>query len=213
MYQWGAKWIINWIKRSGPEFREQVLDVSRPTVKIQTGQFFGGNDEQQIRMSELRPYLPTLSAPLAARVDEFAARHFGGVVGLHIRRTDNHWSESGSPDELFLAAARRLLDEGQRIFLATDNAVTAELLRRFCGERLIMYPKQTEVAQRWPRLEFEPRACEDDLIDLFLLARTEYVLGSYHSSFTGTAIMLNGSPRSRVLSLDSVAGSPDLAAA
>jgi len=48
---------------------------------------------------------------------------------------------------------------------------------------------------------FDPVVAEDDLLDLFLLALTEYVLGSYWSSFSDIATAMNGSTRPKILKL------------
>ena len=203
VYHFGASWLCRWMHCTALDCRDGAVDVRRRTLRIHTCRSIYGHDEPPTCLARLRAYLPTLSERLAAHVEQFAGRHFGNVVGMHIRRTDHAPSRNRSPDSLFLAAATRLLDEGKQIFLATDNAETESLLRRHCGERLMMYPKQNELAQRWPRLGFHAQASEDDLVDLFLLARTEYVLGSYYSSFSRTAMVLNGSPRCLTLTVDS----------
>jgi len=180
---------------------ERVLDVRVPTVKLRTCHLFWGHDEPPLKLWQLRDYFPKLSAPLAAVVDRFAAEHhLKRAVGLHIRRTDNHRAIARSPDELFLARARAIVAAGMQIFLATDNSHTEEQLRGEFGDAVFTYPKRNTLPVRWPR-RFDPIALEDDLIDLFLLARTQYVLGSSGSSYSSVAIVMNGSPRSEKLKL------------
>lgn len=203
VYHFGSSWLSHWMRRTaGLEAHNRAVDVTRKTLRIYTFYTFHGSDEPPIGLADLREYLPALNDRLATRVHDFANSHFGDVVGMHIRRTDHNPSRTSSPDSLFLGAATRLLDAGKRIFLATDNAETENLLRRHCGERLITFPKQNNLAQRWPRSRFNAQACEDDLLDLFLLARTEYVLGSFYSSFSAVAMLLNGSPHCRTLSVE-----------
>jgi hypothetical protein len=134
-------------------------------------------------------------------VDEFAARHLTDAIGFHIRRTDSRQSIRSSPDDLFIQAGRKILAAGGRIFLCTDNQSTEKKFRSLFGSDVITFPKRRKLPERWPR-DFDPVALEDDLIELFLLTRTRYVLGSFWSSFSGLAIALNGSRRSRILASD-----------
>jgi hypothetical protein len=166
---------------------------------------FSGNDEPPVRLWQLKEFFPTLAPHLAECVEQFAARHFDRVVGMHIRRTDNRRSIARSPDDLFLTRARAIAAAGMRIFLATDNQHTEEKMREELGDVVFTHPKRATLAARWPR-RFDPIALEDDLIDLFLLARTQYVLGSSGSSFSSVAIVLNDSSRSEKLRL--VPGDP-----
>ena len=178
----------------------RTIDVSRSTVKLRTCHMFSGNDEPPVGLWQLREFFPTLAPHLATTVERFAAEHFERVVGMHIRRTDNRRSIARSPDDLFLARARAIAAAGMRIFLATDNVRTEEKMRAELGDAVFTYPKRATLAARWPR-RFDPIALEDDLIDLFLLARTQYVLGSSGSSFSAVAMVLNDSPRSEKLRL------------
>jgi hypothetical protein len=77
-----------------------------------------------------------------------------------------------------------------------------QLIKDQFGDAIIIYPKRQALEQRWPR-RFNRIAAEDDLIDLFLLSRTEYILGSYWSSFSGVAIAMNGSDRCKILKEES----------
>jgi hypothetical protein len=177
---------------------ERTVDVRRNTVKMRTCQMFWGSDEPRIRMWQLRDYFPRLSPELAAATDRIAGEHFANTVGMHIRRSDNRRSIAESPDDLFRTRAAAIVAAGMRIFLATDNAQTEQQMRGHFGDWIISYPKRDARPVRWPRT-FEPIALEDDLIDLFLLAKSQYVLGSSGSSFSAVAIVLNGSPRSERL--------------
>jgi hypothetical protein len=158
-------------------------------------------------MRDVRDYLPVLAQPLAEVVSRFAASHLHRAVGVHIRRTDNLRSIARSPDELFLARARAIVGAGMQVFLATDNCGTEAQMKGELGSAVLTYPKRDVGPIRWPR-EFDPAALEDDLIDLFLLARSQYVLGCDGSSFSSVAIALNGSPRSERLRLSQCGTEP-----
>ena len=188
----GAKRIVQRAIRVDPA---RSVDVSVRSVELHSGYLFWGSHEPPIPFSAIRPFLPQLNSRLGEQVSEFSARHLQNTVGFHLRRADNRTSTRCSPDVLFLQRARSLVAAGKRIFLATDNLETERKLKTRFGDAIITRPKRDPLAQRWPRPEFNPTAAEDDLIDLFLLARTEYVVGCHGSSFTNTAIALNGSAR------------------
>jgi len=120
------------------------------------------------------------------------------VVGFHMRRTDHKKSIRYSPDEMFIERAKSIINSGKRIFLATDNIQTELLMKRHFGLHVVTFPKRQSLERRWPRV-FDQIAAEDDLVELFLLAKTEFIVGSYFSSFSGMAIALNGSKKNEIL--------------
>jgi hypothetical protein len=174
------------------------LDITVRSVELHSGEVFWAQGESRIGLADVRPYLPELNSRLQAVVDEFVHQRLQGTVGFHMRRTDNKNSMMHSPDSLFVERAREIIASGKKIFVATDNPITESQMYRWFGSAIVTYPKRQMLPQRWPRA-FDPVAAEDDLLDLFLLARTEYVLGSYWSSFSGVAIALNGSEKSEIL--------------
>lgn len=177
----------------------RTVDISVPSVELHSSYIFWGSHEQVIHIKQLLPYLPALHPRLQAMVDEFTAKHLGNSVGLHLRRTDQTKSIRHSPDRLFIEKAREIVASGKKIFLATDNVETEAKMKQLFGDAIVTYPKRTALKQRWPREGFDPIVVEDDLIDLFLLSRTGYVLGSHFSSFSSLAIALNGSKQGGIL--------------
>lgn len=180
----------------------RVVDVTFPDIELNTCYTFGGSHEAAVSLEDVLPFLPKLQPELQGKVDEFAqSQSLATAVGMHIRRTDNKKSKQGSPDRLFVEAATHAMNQGRRIFLATDNRETEEFMKSVCGDSLILFPKRTSLEVRWPR-KFDRTAAEDDLIELILLSRTQFILGSYWSSFSGLAMKLNGSPDCRILRED-----------
>jgi hypothetical protein len=183
--------------RNTPEHLRLPL-TGPPTALISTCYSFGRvQDSWVLDMSDLSEWLPKPAAAIREKAAAFRARHMvaDGIIGFHIRRTDSERPFIDSPDWRFLRRAREIIAGGGRIFLATDNHATeGRLLRRF-GKRVVIYPKDHAISQRWPR---EPDAVEigEDYVDLLLLAGCDYVLGSNKSSYSSLAMALNGSPRS-----------------
>jgi hypothetical protein len=180
---------------------QRVVDVRATTLKIKAAHVFWGNDEPQIGTADVVPFVPRLHARLETLVEEFAAERLSLAVGFHIRRTDNELAIASSPDALFLAEAERVIATGWNIFLATDNLATERMMTNRFGASIITFPRRQKLSERWPRPDFDPIAVDDDLLDLFLLARTNFVIGCQCSSYSGMAMALNGSPLCRKLEL------------
>jgi hypothetical protein len=137
------------------------------------------------------------AAPIAARVDAFAREHFAGrpVVGVHVRRGDALASRRAeqhrvSSDEAFAEAmaAEVARDPAIRFFLSTDCDKTQRAFaERFPG-RVVFTPKEFPESV----LDAPKRGQADALVDMLLLSRTRYVLGTHASTFGLMAAKLSG---------------------
>lgn len=126
---------------------------------------------------------------LQARIDE-VTRGFGNVIGVHIRRGDHRPSRQYSPTWMFVEWLRDELDRAPeaQIFLATDDPETETELRGEFGDAILSRPKSS-----LDRSEAEAQC--DALVDLYCLAATSKVIGSFASSFSRTAADLGRIPR------------------
>ena len=115
--------------------------------------------------------------------------HFNDTIGIHIRRNDSHASIEESPTEDFLVRMSHALEqaEGRTFFVATDDPREEGTLAAVFPRRVIRQPKRS--CDR-SRLE----AIEDAVVDLYCLAATQKVFGSYFSSFSETAAALGAIP-------------------
>jgi hypothetical protein len=181
------------------EYRgNRTLDVNETNVQLISSQLFWGNHESPINTRDVVPFLPALHPQLKSLVIDYKAKYLQNTVGFHMRRADNIEAAKLSPDHLFIDYARKLIDRGMKIFLATDNLLTEKQMKQLFGDHVISHPKRRVLRQRWPRT-FDRLMAEDDLIDLFLLAETEFVIGCRASSFSSVAIALNGSENCKFL--------------
>jgi hypothetical protein len=137
-----------------------------------------------------RPYSHlTPIKELREKIDAFSAQFDKNVIGIHIRRGDNYQSINVSSLDLFIA---RINDEIARngkvsFFLATDDrAVEKELVDLFSGRIFVREKISLERS--------DPKGLQDALIDLYCLARTQKILGSFHSSFSEEAALLGMIP-------------------
>ena len=127
---------------------------------------------------------------LRARVEQAAAALGPDRVGVHVRRSDNVKSWARSPLSTFLAAMRTELDRrpATRFFLATDSEDVRTALREVFGTDRVVGAGRGAVAR-------DTRdGLEDAVVDLWGLASTDLVLGSYWSSFSEAAAHIGGVP-------------------
>jgi hypothetical protein len=183
-----------------PENRRIPLDGPPRIIMTSPHAFGATSDGKAVDTCELVPWIPRPSQAVLERVRQFKSDAFpaGTIVGMHMRRTDNDVAILRSPDRLFIRQAKRLADAGTMIYLATDNRRTERKMLAHIGGSIVMYPKNSSLARRWPRV-FSLEETMEDYADLLLLASCDYVLGSMNSSYSRLAMALNASPRCRTL--------------
>jgi len=109
------------------------------------------------------------------------------AIGVHVRRTDNREATRWSPIESFVRLMEEEIerDPAARFFLATDSpSVSQQLNSRFSGR--VHEVVKTSLSRN------DPVAIKEALVDLYCLANTRRLIGSYWSSFTDTAAEING---------------------
>jgi hypothetical protein len=197
----GYPTITHLLQRAGgtPENR-RVPTTAYTRVVVRSHFVFSATEEKDlVKERDLTRWLLRPSRAVRDHVDAFSRQAFSGrVVGMHIRRTDNSGARTSSPDHLFVSEATELLAAGAKVFLATDNASTERSMRARFPTGIILYPKKSSLEWRWPRRQ-SLRDTFDDVVDLFLLASCEHVVGCARSSFSRLAMIYNGSPLCRVL--------------
>lgn len=171
-------------------------------VSVATRHSFGiVEDERKIFDKDIAPWLLVPAKPLLETIISQASVFPAKVVGMHIRRTDHAICREQTPDHLCLHEGGRIIDSGCKIFLATDNIQTEKLMIDRFGDNIITYEKTPEISQRWPKKIFSLLETQQDLVDLHLLARCNYVLGSFGSSYSGLAMLYNNDSRCRFMKI------------
>ncbi len=127
-------------------------------------------------------HLFTPTAAMQARIDAMTARFGPSCVGVHIRRTDNQPAIGKSSTDAFLTSLRRELtaDPDTMFYLATDDLAEEKRLREAFPDRILS--NQERCLRRDSR-----EGIQDALLDLYSLAATRKIIGSYFSSFTDIA--------------------------
>ena len=116
------------------------------------------------------------------RIDQIAAKFGPYSIGVHIRRTDNEKSIRESPTSLFIERMKQEPDDTV-FYLATDSNDEKQILKNVFGEhRIITSDRQAN--------RKSVKGMEDALADMFLLAKTNRILGSYYSSFSHIASLV-----------------------
>lgn len=133
-------------------------------------------------------FLPT--SVLQKRIDEMTAQFGTSCVGVHIRRTDNKPAIGKSSTDAFLSSMRQELeaDPDTMFYLATDDMNEEALLREAFPDRILS--NQKRCLQR-----DSVEGMHDALLDLYCLAGTRKIIGSYFSSFTDIAADMHGIPK------------------
>jgi hypothetical protein len=130
-------------------------------------------------------YIPT--DVLQKRIDTMKTSFGERCVGVHIRRTDNAVSMGKSTTEQFISLMRRELESHPEtlFFLATDDKAEERLLRETFPGKILSNENRT-----LDRNSVE--GMHDALLDLYCLASTKKLIGSYWSSFTDIAADMGG---------------------
>jgi len=127
---------------------------------------------------------------LQKRIDGIAAKFGSSCVGVHIRRTDNKPSIGKSSTDAFLSSMRQELeaDPDTLFYLATDDMEEEARLREVFPSRILSNQK------RCLRRD-SAEGIQDALLDLYCLANTRKIIGSYFSSFTDIAADIHKIPK------------------
>lgn len=110
------------------------------------------------------------------------------TIGLHIRRSDHIEAIQRSPLQLFINAVKKEIDDDSEanFYLATDDPVVERTIIQLYPERIYCQPKE------FSRITKE--GMQAALVDLYCLANTRKIYGSYFSSFSHFASRINGVP-------------------
>ncbi|WP_136659096.1 hypothetical protein [Nitratireductor sp. XY-223] len=132
------------------------------------------------------PFRP--AQKLQDRIQSLTSR-FRDTIGVHIRRTDHRPAREFSPTSLFKERMNALIaaEPGIRFYLSSDDPRELDAMKTEYGDRIICAPEQD-----FGRQSTEALQCA--VVDLFCLAATRKVLGSFKSTFSDTAARLGNIP-------------------
>lgn len=127
---------------------------------------------------------------LQERIDEMTANFGPSCVGVHIRRTDNQPAIGKSSTDAFLKSMERelLSDPDTCFYLATDDMSEEAVLRQAFPGRILSNQNRCLARD-------SVEGMHDALLDLYCLANTRKIIGSYFSSFTDIAADMHKIPK------------------
>ena len=129
-----------------------------------------------------------LNSELRKRVDKVTKRFDTRTVGIHIRHSYLYLKKpqtniSGIHSFISLMKKEIENDPSVKFYVATDSSEVHQELERLFKERIIRQHTTTEVGNWYNSSE----ATKDGVVDLFALAATSKVYGTYGSSFSRIA--------------------------
>lgn len=122
---------------------------------------------------------------LQERINQTKESFATHTIGVHIRRTDNVRSIQNSPTHLFIERMQQEHDD-VKFYLATDSEEVKQEMRRIFGNRIITSPNQAARGN--------VEGMEDALVEMYLLAATDRILGSSCSTYSMTAASIGRTP-------------------
>lgn len=124
---------------------------------------------------------------LQRRIDALTRTFTSPIYGVHIRRGDHTTAMAHSPVAAFRERMHALLRDAPQatFYLATDDADVKAALQAELGAHVVCNPPA-----RLSRSTVE--GMQDAVVDLWCLAATDKILGSYNSSFSIVASRLGG---------------------
>lgn len=118
------------------------------------------------------------------QIDLFS-KQVGACIGVHVRRTDHTTAIEHSPLEAFEEYMDGLPEE--RFFLCSDDPTVVDAFTR-------RYPGRILTAGHTNLRRDTSDGIKAALVDMMLLSKTRYILGSFGSTFSGTAGYLGRIP-------------------
>lgn len=122
-----------------------------------------------------------ISRMIKSKINEFR-----DTFGIHIRRTDHVRSIETTTDEKVIKLIRGLLQEDPQytFFLATDCQLTKNNLLKEFGENIITNFDLSFDRNKKDSIQFA-------VLDLYCLAETKRIYGSFYSSYSEVAAAIN----------------------
>ena len=138
-----------------------------------------------------------LNKKLEQEVNTFSKKFNDKTISIHIRS----WNRNGEGERrkgLFkLNKYIEIMNKypNYNFYLSSDSSKVIEELKNKYQERLIIYPRKTSLDNS---RDF-PEGVEEDLIELYLLSKNNFIIGSHFSTFTEVAWWLAECPKNIII--------------
>ena len=168
--------------RKNQDFIERH-DFSENRIYVHRAAIFSYNTEY-INLSYLRP-VKQIRQEIDAVKNRMDKKH---VIGVHIRHQNHDATFHNNPIESFIDCMRYEISKNHKtqFFVATDNPSMKTTLRSIFPDRVIDYPA------KYGRNAL--RQIQDAVVDLYALGNTNKIIGTYKSTFSLQAALINNLP-------------------
>lgn len=126
---------------------------------------------------------------IQSRINQMLAGYKNHTAGIHIRRTDHVPSIKNSSTHYFINRMETMLQENtiHQFYLSTDDREVEAALMDHFGEKILTL--KNKVLNRNSRA-----GMEDAVLDIYCLANTNIIIGSFQSTFSEVAAAINNIP-------------------
>lgn len=127
---------------------------------------------------------------MQSKIDALSSKFGTHCVGIHIRRTDNQPAIGKSSTQAFIDAMNKELERNPAtmFYLATDDLSEETRLRTLFPDK-ILSNQERDLSRN------SVQGIQDALLDLYCLANTTKIIGSFFSSFTDIASAIHQIPK------------------
>ena len=161
------------------------IDFNKLPIKVKNYYFFTCHEFyfDKAYLKYLRPI-----ASIQKKIDSNIIKFTDKTIGVHIRRTDHKLSITESPIECFVEIMKDDLanDGGINYYLATDDREVETLFKNLFPGKILTYLKEFS--------RTDVKGVQDAVIDLYSLAASCKIYGSYFSSFSDIAARIGDIP-------------------
>ncbi len=128
------------------------------------------------------------NAETANLIAQRTAAFTGYTIGIHVRRTDHTFATQASPIELFfeIIDRERAQHPDLTVYLATDSEEVKQQMRQRYKDIILSAPNRAS--------RDSVSGIRDGITDMYALARTQRIYGSYGSSFSEIAAEIGDIP-------------------
>lgn len=170
---------------------DKIINANRVPHLIKNGFNFKSlkNHNRVLVSSWTRFYGQTINreyfkpvAGIQNQIDTITDQYRTNMIGIHIRRSDHKLSIEQSPTESFIKRMNEEVEKDGNVgfFLASDSNLDKVKLKQIFGDRLL-----TNSMNDGDRNS--TKGMEEAVIDLFCLAHTNRIIGSFFSTFSSVA--------------------------
>lgn len=167
-----------------PDSAPEIIQLYKDGFRVKHQCYLQGGTDMYPYSASFYRYIFQPTAEIQSAVSERILQLDEHGIGIHIRRTDNKESIHYSTDDMFISEMDRIITDepATKFYLATDSEITKQTFKKRYGDHLLMSPNKA----RRDTLD----GIKDAAIELFTLANTKAILGSYYSSFSEAASLL-----------------------